>query len=463
MSRLTKVVTSQDLDPGKKQPKQGLPGGSGIVSDEEKGPRYMTKEAAVELKTDEMVNQELYDAHWRLHELYQRERDSSPAEESENLQTIEQIVEIHARVVDELYDRGLVHPPPPDAGLDQASNGLEKYARHQPKWFDPAPKWSQPSTKAEPTRKVYNVEASGQALDILEKVMLAMSMLGSWGASRTLRIGFDGDGADKLKVAELEGFTLEDFNTAIGKDEVNVWPLKPVRDRRKSMRELRVSKRARDCLPALCGVCKYAPAEVDAWFTDQPDVAASLCLRCLDPWPSAGVDGEVIPVLKHAVVGALSGEEGYSFAIMEPEETKEASEPAEETVQKGDSVELYMPILKIDEERRLMTGVVLEPDEVDAQNDTIYPHIIEEAAFDFLSNFGRTGGTRMGLMHKRFGDVGIELVESWIAREDLIINNEKVKKGSWLMTVRAVDEALWSRVKRKELTGFSIGGVAVMS
>ena len=120
-----------------------------------------------------------------------------------------------------------------------------------------------------------------------------------------------------------------------------------------------------------------------------------------------------------------------------------------------------LPVTKVDSDKRLVTGIVLEPDEVDAQNDTITKEVIERAAHKFLSAYNEA--TRMGLMHKIFGSIGVDLVESWLAPSDLKIGGQKVKEGSWIMTVKVQSNDLWQKVKRGEITGFSIGGVATVA
>lgn len=121
----------------------------------------------------------------------------------------------------------------------------------------------------------------------------------------------------------------------------------------------------------------------------------------------------------------------------------------------------FVPIQKVDKEKRLVTGVVLEPGEVDAQNDTISAEVIEKASIRFLARFNDK--TQLGLMHKKFGDVGLELAHSWIALEPGKIGGKKVKKGSWLMTMRVVSDKLWQQVKKGGLAGFSVGGVATVA
>ncbi len=123
--------------------------------------------------------------------------------------------------------------------------------------------------------------------------------------------------------------------------------------------------------------------------------------------------------------------------------------------EKGD---FQIIVQKLDKDRRLVTGVVLEPGEVDAQGDTVSEEVIENAAGDFLSNYNQE--TELGLMHKAFGDIGLELRESWIAPQSMKIGGQKVKKGTWIMKMKVVKDKLWDAVKAGKITGFSIGGVA---
>ncbi len=48
----------------------------------------------------------------------------------------------------------------------------------------------------------------------------------------------------------------------------------------------------------------------------------------------------------------------------------------------------------------------------------------------------------------------------WVAPVALKVGKTMVKAGTWLMTVRIVDDKLWRKIKSGEITGFSIGGVA---
>jgi hypothetical protein len=142
---------------------------------------------------------------------------------------------------------------------------------------------------------------------------------------------------------------------------------------------------------------------------------------------------------------------------------KEWADTILQTQEKSASdVSWTMPIIKKDDDERIVTGIVLEPDEVDAQGDTVSKEAIKEAAYSFLAKFNKD--TKLGFMHKAFGNLGISLVESWVAREDCKYGGNAVKSGSWLMSVKVdKNDTLWKKIKEGEISGFSIGGVARVS
>lgn len=129
---------------------------------------------------------------------------------------------------------------------------------------------------------------------------------------------------------------------------------------------------------------------------------------------------------------------------------------ADEYVEKSKMV-INIPIIKADE-KQIITGIVLEPETVDAQNDIISAEVIEEAAHKFVAKYNKL--SQMGLQHKVFGTLGIDLVESWIAPSVVTIGKTKVKKGTWIISVKIINEKLWASIKAGKITGFSIGGTA---
>lgn len=111
-------------------------------------------------------------------------------------------------------------------------------------------------------------------------------------------------------------------------------------------------------------------------------------------------------------------------------------------------------------DKKIVTGVVLKPETTDAQADIYDAGVIEKAAFDFLARFGKQ--TKLGLQHNSFKakENRFELVESYIAPMDFVLGTKVVKAGSWVMSVRVLDEKLWKSVKEGKITGFSVGGRA---
>jgi hypothetical protein len=140
---------------------------------------------------------------------------------------------------------------------------------------------------------------------------------------------------------------------------------------------------------------------------------------------------------------------------------KRAEETKEVEVQKSADVDqaitLYVPIVKANDEQRVVTGVVLVPEQVDAHGDIYDSDVVQNAAWDFLEAYQDT--TTLGLMHKKFS-VDFGLLESYVAPNGLVIADTAIKEGSWVMTVRVKDDAIWQKVKDGKITGFSIGGVA---
>lgn len=108
------------------------------------------------------------------------------------------------------------------------------------------------------------------------------------------------------------------------------------------------------------------------------------------------------------------------------------------------------------EEERIVMGVVLEPDEVDAQGDTISKEEIRNAAHRFMEEFQVSG-----VQHKEFAGGRLKILESWIAPVAMKLEGQDVKEGSWMMTKRVIDDELWKGAKAGKFTGFSIGGSAI--
>jgi hypothetical protein len=137
-------------------------------------------------------------------------------------------------------------------------------------------------------------------------------------------------------------------------------------------------------------------------------------------------------------------------------EAEKASAPvgAEEDTPRA----FYAEIVKA--EKRLVTGLVLQPEVVDGQGDIMSADVIAQAAFDWLARFGKK--TKLGLQHESFmkNETRFTLAESYVAPMEFAMGTKMIKAGTWLMTVKVLDDELWKAVKDGKITGFSIGGKA---
>lgn len=109
-----------------------------------------------------------------------------------------------------------------------------------------------------------------------------------------------------------------------------------------------------------------------------------------------------------------------------------------------------------DDEERTVFGIVLEPEEVDAQGDIISEEEIKQACHKFMEDY-----QNLGLQHNEIVNGKLKILENYIAPVSFKVDKESVKKGSWLMKERVVDDELWKAAKVGKFTGFSIGGSGI--
>ncbi|MCY8346817.1 XkdF-like putative serine protease domain-containing protein [Bacillus haynesii] len=110
-------------------------------------------------------------------------------------------------------------------------------------------------------------------------------------------------------------------------------------------------------------------------------------------------------------------------------------------------------LTKAEDEKKLVYGIVYEPDTLDAHGDFMTAAEIEKAAHGFLKD-----AREIDKQHDFQGGVG-EVVESYVAPADFEVNGETIKKGSWVLVTKASDE-VWEQIKKGEITGYSMAGTA---
>lgn len=121
---------------------------------------------------------------------------------------------------------------------------------------------------------------------------------------------------------------------------------------------------------------------------------------------------------------------------------------------KSEELKVTADFIKAEPTKQIVYGVVLEPDVIDSQGDIIKADEIERAAHAFMEK-----SQVIGNQHSEVAKAVV--VENYISPMEFTLGEETVRKGTWIMAVKVLDEELWEGVKKGEYTGFSIGGRGV--
>jgi hypothetical protein len=151
----------------------------------------------------------------------------------------------------------------------------------------------------------------------------------------------------------------------------------------------------------------------------------------------------------------------YDYSFNEKDEailTNPVEVKLEQTWEEVDKKEFgkQKTIFKVDKTKHLVYGVVLAPNEEDAQGDIINEDEIEKTAHKFMEDY-RDQVSEMGIMHKKTTP-HVVMVENYVAPSDFELNGETVTKGSWVMVSKVKNKDIWKKVEDGEFTGYSIGG-----
>ncbi len=103
--------------------------------------------------------------------------------------------------------------------------------------------------------------------------------------------------------------------------------------------------------------------------------------------------------------------------------------------------------------KKLVYGVVYEPNVLDSQGEFADAISIEKAAHNFLAD-----SRNIDLQHNFKSDFGT-VVESYVAPADFEINGNKITKGSWVLVTKANDD-VWEKIINGEINAYSMGGQA---
>jgi len=117
-----------------------------------------------------------------------------------------------------------------------------------------------------------------------------------------------------------------------------------------------------------------------------------------------------------------------------------------------------VPIVKVDEERRLVASVVYEPNVADAHDDGMTAVEIERSCHGFGIRYAQGRG-ELGTDHARKANrLEVVPVESFLAPVDFHLGAQLVTKGSWVMWSKVLDDEIWKGIKAGDYTGYSFEG-----
>lgn len=160
---------------------------------------------------------------------------------------------------------------------------------------------------------------------------------------------------------------------------------------------------------------------------------------------------EPVPVTLKAVT-VVSDDDSFrvELPLLGPPRRREPPEPTADDV---------VRIAKVDEEQRLVYGVVLEPDLEDTQGDVMTAAEIEKTAHQFIYD-----RAPIGLQHLTLAPDSVRPVESFLAPCDFAYPEspgEPIRKGSWVLVAHVPNDTVWKAARDGIFTGWSVAGLGV--
>ena len=123
---------------------------------------------------------------------------------------------------------------------------------------------------------------------------------------------------------------------------------------------------------------------------------------------------------------------------------------------------------KVDEEQRILMGLVLQPDQliyrVDEDGNEFEMFFSAETIKDFSQNFFQSGFQLNSKLEHDETIENVTFVESWLVENPKIDKSAafglEYPKGSWLVSMKVDNDDIWNNyIKTGELKGFSIDGM----
>ena len=130
--------------------------------------------------------------------------------------------------------------------------------------------------------------------------------------------------------------------------------------------------------------------------------------------------------------------------------------------------EKIVKFAKVDEEQRILMGLVLQPEQliyrVDEDGNEFEMFFSAETIKDFSQNFFQSGFQLNSKIEHDEPIEGVTFVESWLVENPKVDKSAafglEYPKGSWLVSMKVDNDDIWNNyIKTGELKGFSIDGM----
>lgn len=246
--------------------------------------------------------------------------------------------------------------------------------------------------------------------------------------------GFGGTHTHKLMLPDgstVESLTPGDYYRLMGPFRISPQPLPPASHISRALNELKWRKmEIEQMAKQACVPCDPVPA----------------CTPC----PEAKV--EIAPDVLLALAAVGIGESALVIKEFEALPKDEASSAP------ADAPEIEVPIMKADNEKRIVYGAVMKAETTDKQGDEISFDELEDAASHYLSE-----ERHVAFRHKEALSTKnkAKVVASIVMKAGDVFYGEKLEYGTWILGVKIEDDELWEMVKEGQISAFSPGGYSL--
>lgn len=111
----------------------------------------------------------------------------------------------------------------------------------------------------------------------------------------------------------------------------------------------------------------------------------------------------------------------------------------------------------LDNEKRLATFIVLEPQDDDGMTTDLHgDYYDEETILDACIQFNKSLNQRKGKLLHMVETEGYSFIESYVTLADMEVNGLVIKKGTWIQTIFAEADWIWEGIKDGTFNGLSV-------